>query len=286
MFTTSEQRAIQQLSTPAGALAVVAADQRASLRAMFERSGQDGSLDGLRDFKRALVAALGPGASALLLDPEIALPDVIHRGLVPRDVGLLVSVEISGAQRDGELHTTRLIPGFGAAGVRRMGGTAAKLLVRLRPDREDASGQNAETVRAVVDDCAAHDLLAVVEGLVPPLQGEPDERFRRLRPDLIRECAVLLAECGAKYLKLEYPGSEEACRAISSAVDVPWALLSAGVDHDTYVGQLRAARAGGASGFIAGRSIWKDAVGLPAAERDAFLTGEGRRRLDELLELL
>ncbi|HEY3766510.1 MAG TPA: hypothetical protein VGL44_15220 [Gaiellales bacterium] len=286
MFTTSEQRAIQQLSTAAGALAVVAADQRVSLRSMFDRAGQDGSLDGLREFKRALVSALGPGASALLLDPEIALPDVIHHGLVPRDAGLLVSLEISGAQRDGELHAARLIPGFGAAGVRRMGGTAAKLLVRLRPDREDASGQNAATVRAVVDDCAAHDLLAVVEGLVPPLPDEPDERFRSMRPDLIRECAVLLQECGAKYLKLEYPGSEEACRAISSAVDVPWALLSAGVDHDTFVGQLRAARAGGASGFIAGRSIWKDAVGLPAAERDAFLAGEGRRRLDELLELL
>ena len=67
---------------------------------------------------------------------------------------------------------------------------------------------------------------------------------------------------------------------------MPWALLSAGVDHATFIGQLRAARAAGASGFIAGRSIWKDAVGLPAADRDAFLTGEGRRRLEELMEVL
>jgi sulfofructosephosphate aldolase len=286
MFTTSENRALQQLSTREGALAVVAADQRVSLRAMFERAGAASDLEGLREFKRALMAALAPAASAVLLDPEIALPDVVDGGLVPADVGLLVSVEVSGAEWDGGLSPARLLPEFGAAGVRKMGGTAAKLLVRVRADRENTAGHNAAIVREVIRDCAEHDLLAVVEGLVFPLPDEPDEDYRRRRPDLIRDCAVLLEECGAKYLKLEYPGSEAACRAISDAVGVPWALLSAGVDHPTFVVQLRAARAAGASGFIAGRSIWKEAVGLPAADRDAFLAGEGRRRLEELLGLL
>jgi sulfofructosephosphate aldolase len=286
MFTTSEKRAVQQLSTHRGALAVVAADQRVSLRGMFERAGMPSDLGALRAFKRALVTALAPAASAMLLDPEIALPDVVDAGLLPAGVGLLVSVEVSGAQWDGGLSPAELLPEFGAAGVRRMGGTAAKLLVRVRADREDASGHNAAVVREVVRDCADHDLLAVVEGLVFPLPDEPEERFRRLRPDLIREGAVLLEECGAKYLKLEYPGSEAACRAISEAIGVPWALLSAGVDHPTFVEQLRAARAAGTSGFIAGRSIWKEAVGLSEPDRDAFLAGEGRRRLDELLGLL
>ncbi|MEP6642353.1 MAG: tagatose-bisphosphate aldolase [Gaiellales bacterium] len=286
MFTTSEKRAVQQLSTRDGALAVVAADQRVSLRGMFERAGRPSDLAALRAFKRALVAALAAAASALLLDPEIALPAVVDAGLVPADVGLLVSVEVSGARRDGGLSPAQLLPEFGAAGVRRMGGTAAKLLVRMRADREDASGHNAAVVRQVVRDCAEHDLLAVVEGLVFPLPDETDERFRRLRPDLIRDGAVLLEECGAKYLKLEYPGSEAACRGISEAIAVPWALLSAGVDHPTFVEQLRTARASGASGFIAGRSIWKEAAGLPAPDRDAFLAGEGRRRLEELLGLL
>jgi sulfofructosephosphate aldolase len=286
VFTTSESRAVQQLSTREGALAVVAADQRVSLRSMFGRAGADESLEALREFKRALVTALAPGASAMLLDPEIALPDVVDRGLLPRDSGLLVSVEVSGAVPGGALFPARLLPGLGAAGVRRMGGTAAKLLVRIRADREDASGHNAAIVREVVRDCADHDLLAVVEGLVFPLADEPEEHYHRRRPDLIRDCAVLLQECGAKYLKLEYPGSEAGCAAISDAVSVPWALLSAGVDHTTFVGQLRSARAAGAAGFIAGRSIWKEAVGLSAADRDAFLTGEGRRRLDELLEVL
>ena len=63
-------------------------------------------------------------------------------------------------------------------------------------------------------------------------------------------------------------------------------MLSAGVDHDTFVGTLRQALAGGASGFIAGRSLWKEAVLLPPGERRAFLLGEGRRRLAELVAML
>ena len=66
---------------------------------------------------------------------------------------------------------------------------------------------------------------------------------------------------------------------------MPWALLSAGVDHDTFCGQLRDALAGGASGFIAGRSIWKESVALEGERRSAFLRGEARRRLEQLLAI-
>ena len=67
---------------------------------------------------------------------------------------------------------------------------------------------------------------------------------------------------------------------------MPWALLSAGVDHETFVGQLETALAAGACGFIAGRSIWKESAGMDGEERSAFLRGEARRRLSELLEMV
>ena len=66
---------------------------------------------------------------------------------------------------------------------------------------------------------------------------------------------------------------------------MPWALLSAGVDHETFMTQLRAALAAGASGFIAGRSIWKESVAMRGEERRAFLAGKARRRLDQLLAI-
>ncbi|OWK18870.1 hypothetical protein AJ88_03020 [Mesorhizobium amorphae CCBAU 01583] len=67
----------------------------------------------------------------------------------------------------------------------------------------------------------------------------------------------------AKVLKLPYPGTPDACARITRlAGDVPWAVLSAGVNHSTFLGQVEIAMMNGASGVIAGRSLWKDCISL------------------------
>jgi sulfofructosephosphate aldolase len=286
MFTTAERRAIDQLSGPGGRLAVLAADQRTKLVEGLAAASLPNDAAAMRAFKADLVAALSPVAPAMLLDPEIALPHVVDAGALPGRTGVLVSLERSGERRSADgLRVVELLPDVGADGVRRLGGTGAKLLVRLRADREDADGGNGAVVRSAVADCAAQHLLLVVEVLVYVLDGESEQAFGARRSDLIREGGVLAAAMGARYLKLEYPGSEGACAAITEALPVPWALLSAGVSHQTFCGQLRCALAGGASGFIAGRSIWKEALALADEERAAFLRGEARRRLEELLAI-
>ncbi len=287
MFTTAERRALDQLSTAGGRLAVVAADQRTKLRAARDDAGLPSDDPTLLDVKLDLVRALAPDAPALLLDPQIGLPAAIDAGALPARTGLIVSLERSGAIRTADgLRRAELLPDVGAGGVRRLGGTAAKLLVRLRPDREDADGENGRVIRTAVADCAAHDLLLVVETLVYRLDDEDAGAFGAARAGLIVGAAELAEACGARHLKLEYPGDRAACEAVTAALGVPWALLSAGVDHDTFVAQLREALAGGASGFIAGRSIWKESVVMDAGARRAFLAGEGRRRLSELLALV
>src|ERR671937_1905353 len=97
MFTTAEKRAVDQLSTPGGRLAVLAADQRRDLRSRLAGAGRPNDMDSLRAFKLELVSALAHAASAVLLDPEIALPHALDQGAVPGDVGVLVAVEVSGA---------------------------------------------------------------------------------------------------------------------------------------------------------------------------------------------
>jgi tagatose 1,6-diphosphate aldolase len=286
MFTPAEQRAIDQLSTDGGRLGILAADQRTSLTAARTAAGLPATPADLTAFKLELARALGPHAPAMLLDPEVALPALLEQRAVPPHTGVLVSLERSGSRRAANgLRDAELLPGVGAAGVRRLGGTGAKLLVRLRGDREGPGDPNCRVIRRAAEDCAAHHLLLVVEVLVYPLDGEDDGTFQRSRPDLIREAALLAEDCGARYLKLEYPGSGSDCRTLTDALSVPWALLSAGVDHDTFVGQLQVALDAGASGFIAGRSIWKDAIALPPDEARRFLEGEARRRLDELLSV-
>jgi sulfofructosephosphate aldolase len=286
MFTTAEQRAIDQLSTSSGRLAVLAADQRTKLVEALAAAGLPNDMESMRAFKLDLVSALAPLAPAVLLDPEIALPHVADAGVLPARTGVLVSLEQSGSRHSPDgLRSATLLPDVGADGVRRLGGTGAKLLIRLRADREDGDGANGRLLRGAVADCAAHHLLLVVEVLVYRLDGEREAEHFARRPDLIREAALLAESCGARYLKLEYPGSEQSCRRVTESLSCPWALLSAGVSHETFTGQLRIALAAGASGFIAGRSIWKEAMAMSGEARRSFFAGEARRRLEELLAI-
>jgi sulfofructosephosphate aldolase len=286
VLTTAESRALQQLTTENGRLAIVANDQRGSLVSMRERAGLPATTEELRAIKSDIAEALGPGASALLLDPEFALPALLDDRVVPRDTGVLVAVERSGGRRENGLRVAELVLEPAPAEVRRLGGTAAKLLVYVRPDREDADGQNGRLVAGLVEACAGADLLLIVEVLSYRLEDEEPTQYERRKADLGLEAALLVESCGAKVLKLESPGSEAACARLTDALTVPWAVLSAGVDHETFTTMLQEAIAGGASGFIAGRSLWKEAALLPAPERRSFLLGEGRRRLDELNVLL
>src|ERR671931_674550 len=124
MFTVAERRALDQLSTPAGNLAGLAAHQRTKLLAAPTAAGLRHDVDSLREFKVDLVAALAPLAPAVLLDPEIGLPHVLEQRAFPARTGLLVSLERSGAIRSSDgLRSVELLPEVGAAGVRRLGGT-------------------------------------------------------------------------------------------------------------------------------------------------------------------
>jgi sulfofructosephosphate aldolase len=89
--------------------------------------------------------------------------------------------------------------------------------------------------------------------------------------------------CGAKVLKLPYPGSAEGCAAVTAAASgVPWAVLSAGVDHATFIGQVETAVANGAAGAMAGRSLWKDSLAVSPAVREQLLTTRALPRLRQL----
>jgi tagatose-1,6-bisphosphate aldolase len=66
-------------------------------------------------------------------------------------------------------------------------------------------------------------------------------------------------------------------------LDRPWAVLSAGVPFTEFTEVLRVAfDDGGASGFIAGRSVWRESLELRGVERQTFLDTVARPRLDTL----
>ena len=253
---------------------------------MLEAAGLPADAEAQRAIKYDIVDTVGRDASAVLLDPDVSVVEIVERGALARDVGLLVRIEADGFDTLGGLRRSRLIDGLGAAGARERGATAAKVMVFVRPDREDLDGYTAELVRTALDDCRREQLLCVIEAMTYRLEDETPAVFAARRGDLIRDSAVLLDACGAQLLKLEYPGSLAGCEAVSDAISTPWAVLSAGVDHEAFCEQLTVSVEGGAAGFIAGRSLWKESVAMAPKERRAFLDSTVRRRFEQLLAVL
>ncbi|GAA4387073.1 hypothetical protein [Tsukamurella soli] len=285
-LTTREKRGLAAISTADGHMLIVAADQRNGMKAvMNDAPGGASSVtaDQLADAKSDLVRYLGNAAPAILLDPQVAVPRIVDDGTLARNTALVVALDASGFEEVDGLRYTRFVEGATPRALRRLGADAAKMLWYLRADRQDAGSRVASEIRDLVAASSEEGLLLIVEILVYQLDGESDADYAAAFPGLVAGAARLSVECGAKVLKLQYPGSAEACAAVTeAAAGVPWAVLSAGVDHATFIEQVRTAVANGASGAMAGRSLWKDCLGISADTRRSLLTERARPRLQEL----
>jgi tagatose 1,6-diphosphate aldolase len=287
-LTTTERRGMSAISTPGGRMLIVAADQRNGMKAaMNDAPDGPGSISTaeLAEAKADLVRYLANNAPAILLDPEVALPAVVDDGVLIRGTSLVVGMDASGFQTVDGLQHTRLVPGMTARRVRELGGDAAKMLWYLRPDKQDAQSRVAAEMRDLIQACTAEGVLLIVELLTYRLEDETEQEYAAAFPGLVADGARLAVACGAKVLKLQYPGSAEACAAVTAAADgVPWAVLSAGVDHETFLGQVTVAMANGAGGAMAGRSLWKDSLSVSHDLRKDYLTKRALPRLHELAE--
>lgn len=285
--STGSKTGLSAIADEDGVFAIIAMDQRNTLRRMFEAAGRPAELSDLRTAKVDVARALTPLASAMLLDATIGVPAVTEADAVAVTCGLLVAAEPEKRGTwNGEPRTHR-DPQQNAAWVRGMGGDAVKFLTQLRPGRPagepDLAAEVMDVVRAVVADCREQGVPSVIENLIYPLPGE--QLSAAQREDLIVEAAAMIAETGADLVKLEYPGSAKGARRVAEAVGGPWAVLSAGVGFEEFQNVLRVScDEGGASGFIAGRSIWKEAVGLDGPDRQTFLDTVARPRLETCLQ--
>jgi tagatose-1,6-bisphosphate aldolase len=252
--TKSRTGTLDDIATDSHLFSIIAMDQRNTLRRMFTAVGLDASDDDLRIAKADVARVLTPAASGLLPDPAYGVPAITE--------------------------AEALAPNCG---------DALKFFVQLRADRPaPAPGEPdlvAETLAVcaeIIHDCRAKGVPVVIENLVCERPGE--DLSGQAREGSIIESARALNDLDIDLLKLEYPGSPEGCRRLSAIADRPWAALSAGVPFGQFTDIIRiAADEGGASGFIAGRSVWREVVSLAGQERQEFLTEVALPRLERLI---
>ena len=289
MSTPSTTRSLADIATPDGIFSIIAMDQRNTLRRMFGVVGIDATDDDLVMAKADVARALTPLASGILFDPTYGVPAITGTGALAETCGLLVASEPAERGKLGVEPITRRDPALDSRWVLSQGGDANKFFARLRADRPapaagepDLVAQCLRAVSEVVADCSEVGVPSVIENLVYPFEGEDFSGGRR--EDAIIEAARALNEIDCDLLKLEYPGSPAGCRRLAEVLDRPWAVLSAGVPFDDFTKVLRIAfDEGGASGFIAGRSVWREALPLTGIERQRYLSDVACPRLERLV---
>ena len=269
-MTTAERRGYQQICGEDGAMMVIACDQRGGMRTLLAATPEEQARIGndvLGLTKMDIAQYLARHATAVLVDPLCAVPQIVDEGVLHRSTALLIGLDASGWNTSPEgYRISTLVPGITARTVRDMGGTGAKIMVYLRSDTPAANTENIATLQNVIADFATENLLLVVEFLTYALEGEDKATYAEKLPSLIEGGSRICLDLGSKVLKIPFPGTAQACANITAMADeVPWAVLSAGVDHATFLGQVETSMANGASGVIAGRSLWKDCISLDRA---------------------
>jgi tagatose-1,6-bisphosphate aldolase len=282
---------LDDIATDGHLFSIIAMDQRNTLRRMFAAVGLEASDDDLRTAKADVARVLTPAATGLLSDPTYGVPAIAQASALAPSCGLLIAAEPSERRSfQGEPRTHR-DPELNAQWLLDQGGDAYKFFIQLRADRPapgpgepDLVGEALAVCEEIIRDCRAVGVPVVIENLVYERPGE--DLQGRAREDAIIEAARALNDLDIDLLKLEYPGSPQACRRLAEVLDRPWAVLSAGVPFDQFTEIIRiAAEDGGASGFIAGRSVWREVVSLTGPERQEFLTSVALPRLERLIDV-
>lgn len=278
---------LDAIARPSGGLAMVAMDQRESLRHMFDLAGAGRPADDvLIRFKLDVAEALGPLASGFLIDRHYGFEAV--RDVLPAETGLILAADALTQEDGGPVEETALdevvLDQTDLGGV-----SALKLLVIWRRDAKRE--QRVRLVERFVAECGARGVLSVLEPVVRATPEELDAGTWELDV-AIREAAEELSPLGQSLYKVQVPMSgtgdeaaqRDASEKLNASITGPWVVLSQGVDRPAFLPAVEAACRAGASGFLAGRALWSDVVGrddVPSALRELSVP-----RLEALIEVV
>lgn len=285
-------RGLQTTSTSNHVFCILAFDQRGSYHKMLP-AGTD--YHTAVAIKSDIVKSLSRYATATLLDPDYGMTPAFE---MANTCGLLLSVEKSGYSGDSTYRKTDFDPTWTVAKIKSVGAEAVKLMVYYHPDAGALTDELEEMSARVLAECHAHDLPLYLEPMSYSLDknvAKESAEFAATREHIVVETARRLSALKPDVLKLEFPVDvafeadrarwKSSCEAVTAASSVPWVLLSAGVDFETFAEQTEIACKAGASGFLAGRAIWKEAVTMTPEQRADFLENTAVPRIRKLIEI-
>jgi tagatose 1,6-diphosphate aldolase len=290
-ISLGKRRGLAQCSTEEAVFAILALDHRNNLRRVLCPDHPESvSNSEMITFKQDVLQAVAPHASGVLLDPEVGAPHAIATDAIQVNIGLIIALEATGYTGDTSNRLSQVLDKWSVGKIKRLGASAVKLLVYYHPEATEAAQQE-ELVREIGDRCIDLDIAFFLEPLSFSL--DPNQKLSSdEKRSVVLETARKLTPLGVDVLKAEFPiiideeSNEEtwleACRELTTISNVPWVLLSAGVGFDDFLRQAFIAMKAGASGVLAGRAIWGEAVDYQGSKRIEFLQTTAAERMAKL----
>lgn len=291
MTTMGKFRHFSKLSTSKGHFVVLAIDHRSNLlERLNQASDHELSNQEFIDFKQSLLINLTAHTSGVLADPTYSIGMGVTSGAIHGQLGLISPIEVT----DYNLHPSRrninFIPHWSVKKIKLMGGDGIKLLLPYNPEAE-AFQEHMTVVQVIIDDCKTYDIPFFLEPI--PYSLTPNVPLKNdIYLEMYLEMCKRFCDMGVDALKLPFPVDPKqsqnedewlkACQMVTDVCTVPWALLSAGVNFDTFLRQTKIACQAGTSGVIVGRAIWAEAIELQGQERKHFLETIATDRMYEL----
>jgi tagatose 1,6-diphosphate aldolase len=265
-----KQRSLQRALSEDGLFHVLAIDHLSDFAELLSPDPSTVTFADVVRAKDTVIRTAADSVSAVLVD-SLYGGHLIHSGTLSRSTGLMFSLEDEDYSIPPGPRRTRLREGWTGRQAKLAGCDVAKLLWFFRPEAETADDQ-LKLLDELVGESAELSLPLLVEPIWYPLPGE-DATTLEWRADRVRgiiESAVIADQRGVDVLKVEFPGyvdtpegraaSVDAVAELDARTTAPWVVLSAGVGYEDFATQIEIASAAGSSGYVAGRSIWRDAL--------------------------
>ena len=269
---------LKKLCTDQNHFQMLAVDQRPPIfNLITNATGKNHTYAQVVECKKLITEHLSSLSTAILMDPHYSLSNNLQFN---QSKGLVITLEEHGFTETKKGRYSSNIDNWSVEKIKKAGGDAVKVLAWYRPDAEkDSIEHQRNYVREIGKECEKYSIPFLLELLVYPFQNdenytqeyeEQKQKKSRHVIDSVKEFAK--DEYKVDIFKLESPvdsselegeineSTEAAFRELSEATNHrPWVVLSSGMGKDSFYKCLELAYKNGASGYLAGRTIWLDA---------------------------
>ena len=212
------------------------------------------------------------------MDPVYSIPNLITTS---KCNGLIITLEDHAFTEKSKGRYSKNIKNWTVEKIKKIGGDAVKILAWYRPDADKKSIQHQKKyIETIGKQCEKFDIPFLLELLVYPFKNEigyskdyteQQQKNQNHVIESVREFAK--KKYKVDIFKLESPvdsnklesgkfskATLEAFRKLSQAANnIPWVMLSSGMSKKSFFNCLKLAYKNGASGYLAGRTIWLEA---------------------------